>query len=98
MIAREQNLGNLPVSKLGWTRVLRRFEQPVAETIVGSGMFVTQNSRQESRDRVNKNGGGNRAVCEHVVANRNLRVNKVICDTMIDPFVVPANHDQMFTF
>ena len=59
---------------------------------------MAQNTRQQSHDRIDENDRGNRAIRQHVIANRDLRVDQMFDDAMIDPFVVPADNIKCSRF
>jgi hypothetical protein len=45
MISGKQNVRDVPASKLRWARVLWRFKQTTDETVISSGLLMTQRSR-----------------------------------------------------
>ena len=96
-MAGEENLGHFPSPKLGRAGVLRRFEQAGAETVIGRRLLVPENAGKQPNDGIDEDDGGNRTICEDVIADRNLGVDKVLDDAMVDPFVMSANYDEMFS-
>src|SRR5437870_3423868 len=97
VISREQDFRNFPASEFGRPRVLRRFQRRAfaAETIVDSGSLMSQCTRQQAHDCVNENDCSDSAVCEHIIANRNLKIDKMFDHAVIDSFVMAAENDEM---
>ena len=93
----EKDIRNFPAAKLRRARVLRRFEQPAAETVLTGRLFVPENAWNQPDDRIDKDDSGDRTVGQNVIANRNLGVDQVLDDAMIDALVVTAENDEMIT-
>ncbi len=95
MVSGKQNLRDLPSAKIGWPGVLRTLEQADAETIVGRGLVVAQHPRQKSNDRIDKDDRSDGTVRQHIIADGNFLVHEVLDNSVIDPFVVAAEDNEM---
>ena len=58
MVTGEQNLRNCTALKLHRSGVLRKTEQAVMETILGQGLFFTQNSGNLPRNGIDQHRSG----------------------------------------
>ena len=95
MIPGEQNLRNFPAAELSGPRVLRRFQEPVAEAIISGRLLIAQRPGKQTNDCINKNYRSNRAVSKHIIADRNLKIDQMFDHAVIDSFVMAGNDDQM---
>jgi hypothetical protein len=95
VISREQDFRDLPAAKLGRPRVLRRLEEASAKAIVRRGLLVAECARQQTNNCINQNNCGDRAVGQHIVANRNLEIDQMFDHAVIDSFVMAAENDEM---
>ena len=96
MVSGEENIGNFPAAELGWPGVLRRFEQTLGEAVIDRRLLVAQDAGKQPDDRVNENNRGDRAIRQDVIADRNLHIDQMLDDAVVDPFVMTANDDEMF--
>ena len=94
MITRQQNVRNFHPPKVGWPRVLRTFEEIATETVIGGRLRIAEHPRQQSHHRIYHDHRRDRAIGQHIIANRNLVIDKVLDDAMIDSLVVTANNDR----
>ena len=60
-------------------------------------MFVTEHPWNKARDGVDKHNRRNRAIREHIVADGNLKIDKVFDNTVINSFVMAADYNHVFT-
>jgi len=56
---------------------------------------MAERSRQQTYYCINKDNRSDRAVGEHVIANRNLEIDQVFDHPVIDSFVMAANNNEM---
>ena len=56
---------------------------------------MTEDPWNKSHNGVDKCNRGNRAIREHIVADGNFKIDKVLDDAVIDPFVMTADDDEM---
>src|ERR1700730_19433870 len=61
-------------------------------------MFVTKNSGQQTHDRVYEHNGGDRAIWQNVITDRNLEIDKMLDHALVDAFVMTADDDEMRFF
>ena len=95
MISGQQDVRHFPSSEFRRPRVVRAFQQPAAETVVRGRLFVAEDTRQQTNNRIDENHRGNRAIRQHIIADRNLRIDQMLDHAVIDSFVMPADDDQM---
>src|SRR5688500_19993819 len=57
-MARNQHVGNLPVSKLRGPRVVRIIKQPSGERIARNGVFIPDDAGNKSRNCIDNHEGG----------------------------------------
>ena len=67
----------------------------MAEAVVNCGSLVTECPGQQTHDCINEYDRSDRAIGEHIIANRNLHIDKMFDHAVIDSFVMAANDDQM---
>src|SRR5256885_2087647 len=58
------------------------------------GGWITRNKLRQA-GRIGQHDGGNRAVSQDVVANRNLKIDKLLDHPMVYAFVMTADDDEM---
>ena len=92
----EQNIGDFPAAEFRRARVLRTFEQPAGEAIVGRGLLVTEYAGEQPNDRIDEDDRSDRAIGEDVISDRNLRVDQLLDNAVVHSFVMPADDDKMF--
>ncbi len=101
MVARRQHTGHAPTLELlrsGVVRVIEYAEIPLAERILHRRIFVPQHARQQPHDRIRHHERRQSPVREDVVADGPLVIDQVIRHPLIDPFVVPAEQNEMLHF
>ena len=58
-------------------------------------MFVTEHPRNKPRDCIDEHDCSNRAIRQYVIADRNLKIDKVFDNAVIDPLVMTADNDEV---
>ena len=56
---------------------------------------MAKSTRQQARDRINENDCSDRAVRQHIIANRNLKIDQMLNHAVIDSFVMATDNDKM---
>lgn len=95
VISGKQNVWNFPIAKLCRPRVLRRFKESAAETIVRRGLLVAERAGEQTYDRIRQHDRSNGTVCKHIIPNGNFKIDKVFNHAVIDAFVMTTNDDEM---
>src|ERR1017187_1402129 len=95
MVAREQHFRHLHAAKVCGPRVLRIFEQPLAERIYLGAFRVAQHTRQQPSHRVNHHHHRNVAICHHVITDRELVLRQPLAHPLVKTFVVAGDQQQM---
>src|ERR1035441_2986310 len=95
MVAREQHFRHLHAAKVCGPRILRIFEQPLAERIYLGAFRVAQHTRQQPSHRVNYYHHRQRAICQHVIADRQLVLRQPPTHPFVKTFVVAGHQQQM---
>src|SRR5687768_10604867 len=72
VMARDQHVGNLPVSKLRRPREVRIIEQPARERIARDRIFIADDPGNEPRNRIDNHKRRQLAAAQHVIADRQL--------------------------
>ncbi|MEI9895718.1 MAG: hypothetical protein WDN28_18000 [Chthoniobacter sp.] len=70
-------------------------DQPAGEAIIRRAVFIAEHPRQQPHYRIGEDRRGNRAIGQNVIANGNLLIHEMIDHPLVDPFVVPAEQDEM---
>ena len=87
MVPAAQDLGDRPVSKLRRPRELGVFKQSGRETLVGGRVGVARDARNEPSGRFDDAEHGELAAGEHEIADRDLSIDQVVDDALVDAFV-----------
>ena len=95
MISRKQNLRHLPAVPFLGPRILRIFQQAVAEGVRVRGHFVSENTRDQPRDGVDQHHGRQFSAGEDIVADRNLIGHNFLQYALVNALVVTAQKDQI---
>ena len=74
---------------------MRIFEESVGERFVGRRLLVAEHAGQQSHHGIRDNQRGQRAIGQNVIAERNFLVDQVLGHPLVDPLVVPGDHDEM---
>ena len=88
VMATEKDIGDSPSAKLYGSSILREFEEACRMAIIGGTVGVTEGAREESRDGINDDGGGDCSVGEDIIADRQFAIDEVIDHPLVDAFVV----------
>ena len=96
MIAAQQNFWDAPAAKFRRTRVLGKFKESRGEGIIACAFGGAKHSGDETDDGVDEDDGGNYAVGQDVISDGDLVIHEMIDDSLIDPFVMTAQDDEMF--
>src|SRR5262249_11530811 len=94
-ITTEQNFRYLPSAKLGGARVLRRFQESLPKTVIERGLFIPEHTRDQPHNCIYQNHGRDCTISQDIVSDGNFLIDQVFNDSMIHPFVMPADDDQM---
>src|SRR6187549_756806 len=96
MIAAQQDFRDTPAAKLGGTRVLGKFKESRGEGIIPCALGGAEHSGNEADDGVDEDDGSNCAIGQDVISDGDLLIHEMIDDSLIDPFVMTAEDDEMF--
>src|SRR5690348_3095430 len=94
-MAREQYFRHFHASKIGWSRIMRVFQQTLAEGLFLRALIISQNSRQQPCDDVNQHHHRKSSVCEHIIPNAQIFVGEVLPHPFIKSFVTSRYQEEM---
>ena len=94
VVAAAQYLGDLPAAEVRGTGVLRVLEEPRREALVLGRLGVADHARDEPRDGFDDGERGELAAREHEVAERDLAVDEVVGDALVDALVTAAQQRE----
>src|SRR5690349_21737625 len=92
VMARNQHVGNFPLSKLRRPRVVRVVEKTPRKRITRDRVLVPNHSGNQPGDRIDDDKGRQFAPAQHVVADRQLLSGEILAHAIVDAFVSAAEH------
>jgi hypothetical protein len=96
VVATEEDFGDGQAAEVGGFGVLRGFEEARgAEGFFDGAEFVSEDTGEEANDGVDHDDGGDGAVGEDVVAEREFFGLEVFDDAVVNAFVVAGDEDEV---
>ena len=94
VVARAEDLGDAPAPELGRPGVVGILEQAGGEGLVAGRLVVAHDARHQPGDRLHDHEGGRLPPGEDEVADRQLAVDQVAADPLVDPLVTAAQERE----
>jgi len=95
VITRQQDIGHLPAPVLRRSRVLGFLEQSRAEALALGGRWIADRAGKKAHNALDDRCGGDLTSKQDEVAERDLLVDEVLHDPLIDAFVPPAHQRDL---
>src|SRR5579885_253759 len=94
MLTRQKYYWNPPTFEVAGAGVLRVFQEAVFEALFGERSLVADNPWDQAHDRVGQHQRRKLASSQDVVPYRDLVIDAILDEALIDALVVPANDDE----
>ena len=95
VVTTEKDVGHFFARELGRARVLGPFEEAGSEGVVAGAEFVAEHAGKKADDGVDKDGGGERAIGEDVVADADFVGDEGFADAFVHALVVATDDEEM---
>ena len=96
MVAGEEDVGDFEAAEVVWLGIGGSFE----EIGIGKGFFfrgagITEGSGEEADDGISDDGGGDGAIGQNVVADREFKIDEFVNDAVVDALVMAGEEDEV---